>query len=49
MEYRMQRAKLEPSKKHEEYVKPKKFETIPLPVNLPPLNVKPQVDFLISY
>ena len=46
MEYRMQKVKLDPAKSHEEYLKnfkEKKFDSIPLPTNLPPLNVKPQV------
>lgn len=51
MEYRMQKVKLDPAKSHEEYLKnfkEKKFDSIPLPTNLPPLNVKPQVVFSYS-
>lgn len=47
----MQKVKLDPAKSHEEYLKnfkEKKFDSIPLPTNLPPLNVKPQVEFTVT-
>lgn len=45
MEYRMQKIKLDPPKNHDEFIKPKTFDKIPLPVSLPPLNMKPQGPF----
>lgn len=44
----MKTIKLDPPKYHDDYVKPKKFDNIPLPVNLPPIT-KPQVNLIIYF
>jgi len=51
MEYLMRNVKLDPTEKHEQYVKAikaNKFEYITLPEGLPPLSIKPQVNYKIK-